>query len=81
MPFKAITAIGEFGLIDTIATLVAPTLTAVPSLLTGIGDDCAVYRPSEELLQVTTTDVLAEQVHFDLLTTPLKHLGSKAISV
>ncbi|TLU85784.1 MAG: thiamine-phosphate kinase [Chlorobium sp.] len=81
MPFTAIPEIGEFGLIERIASLVAPTLPAVPELLTGIGDDCAVFRPSAELLQVSTTDILAEQVHFDLLTTPLKHLGSKAISV
>ena len=81
MPYKAISAIGEFGLIDKIAALAEPTLSAVPELLTGIGDDCAVFHPSAELLQVATTDMLADQVHFDLLTTPLKHLGSKAISV
>ena len=81
MPFKAIPEIGEFGLINKIAALAAPTLAAVPELLTGIGDDCAVFQPSAELLQVSTTDILAELVHFDLMTTPLKHLGSKAISV
>jgi thiamine-monophosphate kinase len=81
MPYKAISAIGEFGLINKIAALAEPTLSAVPELLTGIGDDCAVFHPSAELLQVATTDMLADQVHFDLLTTPLKHLGSKAISV
>ncbi|MFZ4524725.1 MAG: thiamine-phosphate kinase [Chlorobium sp.] len=81
MPNKAISEIGEFGLIDKIAALVEPALLAVPELLTGIGDDCAVFQPSPELLQVSTTDMLAELVHFDLLTTPLKHLGSKAISV
>ena len=81
MPYKAISGIGEFGLIERISALVQPTLSAVPKLLTGIGDDCAVFQPSAELLQVSTTDMLAELVHFDLLTTPLKHLGSKAISV
>ncbi len=81
MPYKAISGIGEFGLIDRISALVEPTLLAVPELLTGIGDDCAVFQPSAKLLQVSTTDMLVEQVHFDLLTTPLKHLGSKAISV
>jgi thiamine-monophosphate kinase len=81
MPYKAISGIGEFGLIDKISALAEPTLHAVPELLTGIGDDCAVFQPSSELLQVSTTDMLADQVHFDLLTTPLKHLGSKAISV
>lgn len=81
MPYTAISGIGEFGLIEKIATLVEPTLFAVPELVTGIGDDCAVFQPSAELLQVSTTDMLADQVHFDLLTTPLNHLGSKAISV
>jgi thiamine-monophosphate kinase len=81
MSNKAISGIGEFGLIDRIATLAATTLPAVPELLTGIGDDCAVFNPSPKLLQVATTDMLVDQVHFDLLTTPLKHLGSKAISV
>ena len=73
--------IGEFGLIDRIAALAETTLPAVPELLTGIGDDCAIYCPSAKLLQVATTDMLVDQVHFDLLTTPLQHLGSKAISV
>jgi thiamine-monophosphate kinase len=81
MPYKAISGIGEFGLIDKIAALVEPTLSAVPELLMGIGDDCAVYQPSTQLLQVATTDMLVDQVHFDLLTTPLKLLGSKCISV
>lgn len=81
MSYTAISGIGEFGLIDKIAALANSTLPAVPELLTGIGDDCAVFQPSAELLQVATTDMLADQVHFDLLTTPLKHLGSKAISV
>ena len=81
MSYKAISAIGEFGLIDRIAALAETTLPAVPELLTGIGDDCAVFQPSPKLLQVATTDMLADQVHFDLLTTPLRHLGSKAISV
>jgi len=81
MPYTAISGIGEFGLIERISTLVEPTLLAVPELITGIGDDCAVFKPSAELVQVSTTDMLADQVHFDLLTTPLSHLGSKAISV
>ena len=81
MPYKAISGIGEFGLIDKIAAIVEPTLLAVPELLMGIGDDCAVYQPSADLLQVATTDMLVDQIHFDLLTTPLKLLGSKCISV
>jgi thiamine-monophosphate kinase len=81
MPYNLIPEIGEFGLIGKIARLAEPTLKSVPGLIEGIGDDCAVYRLTEDLLQVSTTDILVEQVHFDLLTTPLKHLGSKALSV
>ncbi len=81
MPYRAISGIGEFGLIDKIASLAEPTLSAVPELLMGIGDDCAVYEPSKEVLQVATCDMLVDQVHFDLLTTPMNLLGSKAISV
>ena len=81
MSFKPISDIGEFGLIDRIASIVAPTLETTPGLTKGIGDDCAVYEISKSMVQVTTTDLLLEHVHFDLLTTPLHHLGSKAISV
>jgi len=81
MPYKAISDIGEFGLINRLSKLVEPTLAETPELLKGIGDDCAVFRLSDQTLQVATTDLLAEQVHFDLLTTPLGHLGSKCISV
>ncbi|NTW56689.1 MAG: thiamine-phosphate kinase [Chlorobiaceae bacterium] len=81
MASNLIPEIGEFGLIGKIAKIAGPTLEAVPKLIEGIGDDCAVYRLSEELLQVSTTDILVDQVHFDLLTTPVKHLGSKAMSV
>lgn len=81
MSFKPISDIGEFGLIERISSIVAPTCDAKPKLLEGIGDDCAVYELSSSTVQVATTDLLLEQVHFDLLTTPLQHLGSKAISV
>ncbi|MCF8216704.1 MAG: thiamine-phosphate kinase [Chlorobium sp.] len=81
MPYKAISDIGEFGLIDRLAKLVEPTLAGTPALVKGIGDDCAVYRISETSLQVATTDLLAEQVHFDLLFSPLRLLGGKCISV
>jgi thiamine-monophosphate kinase len=81
MPYKAIKEIGEFGLIGKISEIADPTLKATPDLLYGIGDDCAVYKVSDTLFQVATTDILVDQIHFDLLTTPIKHLGSKAISV
>lgn len=81
MSVKPISDIGEFGLIERISSIVAQTCETSPRLIEGIGDDCAVYELSSATLQVATTDLLLEHVHFDLLTTPLQHLGSKALSV
>ncbi|MBN1928433.1 MAG: thiamine-phosphate kinase [Chlorobiaceae bacterium] len=81
MAFKPISEIGEFGLIERLSRITAPSARQRPELLEGIGDDCAVWQLGESEVQVVTTDLLAEHVHFDLLTTPLHHLGSKAISV
>jgi len=46
----------------------------------GVGDDAAVIQYGE-LCQVVTTDMLIEGVHFDLVYTPLRHLGYKAVVV
>ena len=47
--------------------------------LYGIGDDAAViYSNSEESILIST-DLLIEGVHFNLMYTPLKHLGYKAL--
>lgn len=81
MAYKPISDIGEFGLIERLSAIAAPTLQNTPDMIEGIGDDCAVCRMDEGSVQVATTDLLVEHVHFDLLTTPMHHLGSKAISV
>ena len=72
-----LSAIGEFGLIERIASRVQ--LGQVSSVR-GIGDDAAVIDPTG-LYQVVTTDMLVEGVHFDLSYMPLRHLGYKAIVV
>lgn len=72
-----LSALGEFGLIDRITAAVE---LQNPSSLQGIGDDCAVIDPQEKM-QVVTTDMLVEGVHFDLSYVPLKHLGYKAVIV
>lgn len=68
---------GEFGLIRHLTKAV--TLKN-KSTLKGVGDDAAVldYRDRQTLI---TTDLLLEGVHFDLIYTPLKHLGYKAAVV
>lgn len=69
--------LGEFALIDTLTQSVK--LKQATSLK-GVGDDCAVIDTGEDCL-VMTTDMLAEGIHFDLIYTPLKHLGYKAVVV
>lgn len=71
-----ISALGEFGLIDR---LTQDILTNHTSTVKGIGDDAAVLHPHKT--QVITTDILVEGIHFDLVYTPLKHLGYKSVVV
>ncbi len=72
-----ISTLGEFGLIDHLTKDIKPQN---PETLYGIGDDAAVleFKDTEVLV---TTDLLMEGVHFDLVYTPLKHLGYKAAIV
>jgi thiamine-monophosphate kinase len=78
--FTPVSSIGEFGLIDHISR-VLPDPLKDPRIVCGIGDDAAVYRASEGLLQVITTDALIEGIHFDRTITPMTYLGGKAITV
>lgn len=68
---------GEFGLIEHL-TKNAELRHAFT--LQGIGDDAAVIDPAGKL-QVLSTDLLLEGIHFDLSYVPLKHLGYKAVAV
>lgn len=72
-----LSSLGEFGLIDRLADRIQ---LQHPSSVQGIGDDAAVIDP-QGAMQVVTTDMLVENVHFDLGYVPLKHLGYKAIVV
>lgn len=72
-----ISSIGEFGLIDRLTKDLKPVNK---STLKSVGDDAAVLDyPETEVL--VTTDLLLENVHFDLTYVPLKHLGYKAAVV
>lgn len=68
---------GEFGLIDHLTKSVKLTQK---SSIKGIGDDAAVLDFSSKKTLIST-DLLLENVHFDLRYVPLKHLGYKAIQV
>jgi thiamine-monophosphate kinase len=69
--------LGEFGLIDHL-TKNFPLKN--PSSKKGIGDDAAVID-NEGFQTVVSTDMLVEGIHFDLMYTPLKHLGYKSVVV
>jgi len=73
-----ISELGEFGLIERLAKDIT---TKNASTIKGIGDDCAILAPTEEMRSVVTTDLLMEGVHFDLTYVPLRHLGYKAVMV
>jgi thiamine-monophosphate kinase len=70
-----ISTLGEFGLIELVTSLF--TLKH-PQSLRGVGDDAAVIDSGQGLTLVST-DLLLEGIHFDLIYTPLAHLGYKAV--
>lgn len=72
-----ISSLGEFGLIDR---LTGNNETVQASTVLSVGDDAAVIDQFGRQT-VITTDMLVEGIHFDLMYTPLKHLGYKAVAV
>jgi thiamine-monophosphate kinase len=68
---------GEFGLIDH---LTSSFYINQKETKQGIGDDAAVCDPHGKQV-ILTTDMLVENVHFDLMYSPLKHLGYKSVVV
>ena len=73
-----IATLGEFGLIDHLTKGIQPMHASTQK---GIGDDAAVLSYPTDKQVLVTTDLLLEGVHFDLVYTPLKHLGYKAAVV
>jgi len=69
--------LGEFGLIDRIAS---KARKEHPSTVMGIGDDASVHEVNDKYVLVSS-DMLVEGVHFDLSYIPLQHLGFKSIAV
>lgn len=72
-----IASLGEFGLIEHL-TKNFEILNA--STVLSIGDDAAVIDHFGKQT-VITSDMLIEGIHFDLMYTPLKHLGYKSVIV
>ena len=72
-----IATLGEFGLIKHLTKDIE---LKNPETQYGVGDDAAVLEFKDKEVLVTT-DLLMEGVHFDLVYTPLKHLGYKSAIV
>jgi thiamine-monophosphate kinase len=72
-----IASLGEFGLIDHLTKNIEITNA---STIVGVGDDAAVIDHFGKQT-VLSNDLLVEGVHFDLMYTPLKHLGYKTVVV
>lgn len=76
-PVSELEELGEFGLIQHLTENIK---LQNKSTIKGVGDDAAVINYTNKQT-VVTTDLLVEGIHFDLLYTPLKHLGYKAVAV
>jgi len=72
-----VSSMGEFGLIEHLTKNIE---IKQASTITGVGDDAAVIDHFGKQT-VLTNDLLIEGVHFDLMYTPLKHLGYKTVVV
>jgi len=77
---KVLQEIGEFGLIHRIRKGIT---SSDPALVQGIGDDVAVIKVGETGTKtlLVTTDILIEDIHFDLSWTDPSQLGRKALAV
>ena len=72
-----VASLGEFGLIDH---LTQNNEIRQASTILSVGDDAAVIDHFGKQT-VISTDLLIEGIHFDLMYTPLQHLGYKSVIV
>lgn len=72
------TPIGSFGKFGLISHITEKADLRNKSTVTGVGDDSAVIDSGDNLTLVST-DLILEGIHFNLIYTPLKHLGYKAV--
>ena len=74
------TEIAHMGKEALVQRLTGGFATQQESTVCGVGDDCAVLGLADEK-QLVCTQTLVEGIHFDMMYTPLKHLGYKAVAV
>jgi len=71
--------VGEHALIRWITSAVGDAPS--PDVLQGIGDDAAVVRPRRNHVDVLTTDVLVDGVHFTRALSTARDVGHRALHV
>jgi thiamine-monophosphate kinase len=81
MDTQTVADIGEFGLIDTLRSVLPADVVAGPDLRVGMGDDAAVWTPAAGESLVVTTDSLVEGIHFRLDWIDWASLGWKSLAV
>ncbi|WP_010285575.1 thiamine-phosphate kinase [Bacillus timonensis] len=67
----------EFHFIDQIK----PKRVSRSGLIAGIGDDAALFRPTQEMEQIICMDTMVEGVHFTKKTMDPYQIGYKALAV
>ena len=75
---EAITPVSKLGKYGLISQITGNVIHVNKSTLSVIGDDAAIIDPSGGLTLVST-DLVLEGIHFNLVYTPLKHLGYKSV--
>ncbi|MDD5095415.1 MAG: thiamine-phosphate kinase [Dehalococcoidia bacterium] len=76
-----VSELGEFGLIEMLARIIESEGAGHhPDLLIGIGDDTAAWEGGNSI-QLSTTDMLVQDVHFTLDRITGRDLGWKSLAV
>jgi len=74
----ALTTLGERELIERIKQHLPPPPDWVKL---GVGDDAAVLEPERGMLDVVTTDVMIEGIHFERTFMTMEDIGYKALAI
>jgi thiamine-monophosphate kinase len=79
-----VSELGQFGMIDAVSEMIHESrdegVDSWKNLLTGIGDDCAVWK-GEEANQLAKVDCQVEGIHFNLEYVTWEEVGWKALAV
>ncbi len=78
---KGLTPLSELGEFSLINHLTDHITHYHKTTVKGVGDDAAVLDYGGDKYLVMTSDMLMEGIHFNLMYTPMKHLGYKAAVV